>query len=198
MTDDWPSLLRSYRLRHGLTQLSLAHQIGVSQRTISRWERGEDRPEKSRQELLRDLVLEAPTSLMSILKTAVAHCPAPRALSIMPRLRLIAVSAPAIEKRPSIQHHIGDELIGMASGVLAQMLDDRELQRSILNREISCVVATTESVLRTADQRPVGKFRTTISYFEHDGTLYSDAISAAAPDDALTGYEAIHVGGDVT
>jgi len=47
MTDAWPQLIKRYRLRHGLTQGRLATAIGVSQRTVSRWERGALRPSEA-------------------------------------------------------------------------------------------------------------------------------------------------------
>lgn len=193
MAEDWRSLLRTYRLRHGLTQMALAELVGVSQRTISRWERGEDRPTKSKQLQLRDLGLEPPAQLLSNLVVSVAHCPVPRALSKMPRLQLLALSGPAIAKRPSIVRFIGHDLIGIATGILVEMLDDSVLQNGIANREIASVVCTTESVLRTAESPTIGKYQTTISYFWHDGTLFSDAISVRTRDDAPCGYRAVSV-----
>jgi hypothetical protein len=90
-------------------------------------------------------------------------------------------------------NHIGSELIGLASGVLQEMLDDRLLQRGILCRDVACVVSTTKSVLRTPESSNIRKHYTTISYFTHDGTLYSDAVSVPAPNDAECGYRAIPV-----
>jgi hypothetical protein len=71
------------------------------------------------------------------------------------------------------------------------MLEDKPLQSGIANREIACVVATTRSVLRTAEHDRIGTYRTAITYFFHDGTLYSDAVSVPASPDAPLGYEAI-------
>lgn len=34
------ALIRAQRLRQGMTQLQLAEQIGVSDKTVSKWERG--------------------------------------------------------------------------------------------------------------------------------------------------------------
>jgi transcriptional regulator with XRE-family HTH domain len=192
MAEDWTSLLRLYRLRHGLTQQALADIMGVSQRTISRWERGDDRPTKAKQAKLRDLGLDLPPVLLANLSTAVRHCPAPRALSRMPNLQLLAVSGTAIAKRPSVADLLGYELARLATGILIEMLDDAELQRGIAKREICCVRSTTSSVLRTPESARIGRFRTTISYFMHDGTLYSDAISVPAPADAICGYEAAY------
>ena len=191
MTDAWPQLIKRYRLRHGLTQAGFAASIGVSQRTVSRWERGEDRPSLALQKHLRDLGWAPPAPLLASLVQAVRHSPFPRALSRMPRLRLLALSKPALAKRPAIRDWIGRDLAPQAEGILAQMLDDRALQRGIANGEIACVVATTKSVLDTGEQVRNGTYRTLVSYFFHDGTLYSDAISAPGPARARLGYSAV-------
>lgn len=34
------ALIRAQRLRRGMTQMQLAEQIGVSDKTVSKWERG--------------------------------------------------------------------------------------------------------------------------------------------------------------
>jgi transcriptional regulator with XRE-family HTH domain len=191
MVENWSVAIRRYRLRHCLTQKQLAALIGVSQRTISRWERGEDRPGLAQQKHLRDLAWD-PAAMMSWrLFQSVSHCPMPRALSRGANICLQALSQPAIDKRPSVVNWVGRDLARIATGVLQQMLDDRILQASIAKGEIACVQSTTESVLRTAEHPHIGKFETTVSYFFHDGTLYSDAISAPARLDAVCGYRAV-------
>jgi transcriptional regulator with XRE-family HTH domain len=191
MPEDWSEFVRRYRLRHGLTQTRLASVVGVSQRTISRWERGQDKPSLDQQKYLRDLVWEPPGALLQGLAASVIHCPAPRALSRTPSLRLQALSRPAIDKRPSVTEWIGRDLVGIACGVLAEMLDDKELQAGIANREIACVLATTRSVLQTVEHPRIGTYRTTITYFFHEGTLYSDAVSVPGLPDEACGYTAI-------
>jgi transcriptional regulator with XRE-family HTH domain len=191
MSEAWSELLKRYRLRHCLTQAHLGALIGVSQRTVSRWERGEDKPSIALQKHLRELGWEPPTTLLASLAQAVRHCPFPRALSRTSRLRLQALSGPAITKRPSMRDWIGRDLAPLAQGILAEMLDDRPLQRSIAGGEIACVVATTRSVLRTPEPPRVGTYRTVITYFFHEGTLYSDAISSPAPARARLGFRAV-------
>lgn len=187
----WNSIIRNCRLRHGLSQARIAAMLGVSQRTVSRWERGEDNPSLTQQRQLRDLGWEPTGSVLQTLYASIVHCPVPRALSRGARLTLLAVSKPAIEKRPSIANWIGRDLAPAASGVLAQMLSDAELQRGILRREISAVVATTHGVLRTGEDCKVTAHRTTISYFHHEGTLYSDALSMPTSLDEPCGYMAV-------
>ena len=188
MDMSWPTKIKSHRQRHGLSQAQLAETIGVSQRTISRWERGDDNPSIAQQKRLRDMGWKLPSELMQNLVGAITNCPAPRALTRTSNLNLQALSPPALEKRPSISDWLGKDLILIANGVLSEMLDDRELQRAIKNHEISCVKSTARSVLRTPESEKVGMFKTTVNYFFHDGTLYSDAISVATADDEVCGY----------
>ena len=191
MSEDRGKLVKRYRLRHGLTQGRMAALLGVSQRTISRWELGQDTPSLDWQRRLRDLGWEPSGLLLMSLAASVRHCPFPRALSRTPKLRLQTLSIPAIQKRPSVTEWIGRDLTSIACGVLEEMLDDRPLQKSIANREVACVVSTTRSVLQTVEHPRIGTYRTVITYFFHEGTLYSDAISMAAPRNAVLGYRAI-------
>jgi transcriptional regulator with XRE-family HTH domain len=169
----------------------MAHLMGVSQRTISRWERGDDSPSLVQQKRLRDLGWEPASTLFRGIADSIAFCPAARALTRTESLRLQRLSGPALLKRPSMADWIGRDLAPIACGVLQEILDDRVLQRAISDGEIQSLVTTTRSVLRTAEHDGIGLFQTTITYFFHEGTLYNDAIGVPAPDDAVCGYHAI-------
>jgi DNA-binding transcriptional regulator YiaG len=41
---DWPTTLREFRARHGLTQKQLAERFGTSLRAVQGWEGGEAQP----------------------------------------------------------------------------------------------------------------------------------------------------------
>jgi DNA-binding XRE family transcriptional regulator len=191
--EDWSALIKRYRARHGLTQGRMAVVMGVSQRTISRWERGDDTPSLECRRHLRDLGWQPPGTLLRSLAASIPHCPFPRALSRTQNLCLQALSRPAIEKRPSVTEWIGRDLALIACGILEEMLDDRQLQKGIANREIASVVATTRSVLQTAEHERIGTYRTVVTYFFHEGTLYSDALSSLVPPgtEMPLGYKAV-------
>ncbi|MEM6495574.1 MAG: helix-turn-helix domain-containing protein [Pseudomonadota bacterium] len=193
MKNNWPELVKQVRIKFSLSQSMLSEMTGVSQKTISRWERGEVIPSGPVQNQLVEMLRRPTSNLMTSMLNAVKHCPAPRALSRMPSLRLLAVSPPAIEKRPSIVNYIDHDLSSLACGILEEMLDDRQLQRSIALQEVNCVVATTDSVLRTSEHSRIGKFQTTITYFSHEGSLYSDAVSVPATAAAVRGYRPIAI-----
>jgi hypothetical protein len=143
------------------------------------------------QKRLCDLSRSPDGLLAQRLFAAVENCPVPRALSRFPNLRLLALSPAAIMKRPTITEWIGHDLSRIASGVLADMLDDQILQKAIANGEIACVRATTRSVLRTVEAPVIQTYRTTITYFLHDGTLYSDAVSMPGLPGEECGYTPI-------
>jgi transcriptional regulator with XRE-family HTH domain len=54
--DHWPRQLRAFRSGQGLSQVALAEMLGVNQKTVSRWERGEDMPGMAMRRVLRDLI----------------------------------------------------------------------------------------------------------------------------------------------
>ena len=191
MSEDWGMVLKQFRLRQGLNQMQLAALLDVSQRTVSRWERSQDRPNLAAQMRIRDLGFAPSPPLLASLRIAIDHCPVPRALSEKHGLTLLRLSKPAIAKRPSMVNLIGEALIDRATGILQAMLDDSTLQKGIHRKEIMCVVATTRSVLRSPECDTIGTYQTTISYFVHDGTLYSDAISVPVRDEVPLGYNAV-------
>jgi transcriptional regulator with XRE-family HTH domain len=191
MLEDWSKFIKQYRVRHGLKQTHLATILGVSPSAVSVWERKQDIPAAYLQRQLRDLATHPDTLLSWKLFASIKHCSLARALSRTQNLRLLALSAPAIEKRPSVKEWLGCDLAKIACGVLQEMLDNRLLQNATAKGEIFCVMAVTKSVLQTAEHPRIGTYRTTISYFFHEGTLYDDAISVPVPADTPCGYRAI-------
>jgi len=196
--EEWRRFVHRYRMRHGLSQCGLADLMGVAQRTISRWERGEDMPSVAQQKRLRDLGWDPASSLFRGIASSIAPCPAPRALTRTSSLRLQALSGPALAKRPSMANWIDRDLAPIACGVLAEILEDQLLQRAIVAGEIQSLVTTTRSVLASEEHERIGVYRTTITYFFHEGVLYNDAIGVPAPDDAELGYWVVPMDGAFT
>ena len=89
--------------------------------------------------------------------------------------------APAIAFRPSIVNWIGHDLAPITRGTLLHMMENRELQKSVLKGEVACISAVTQSSFQLAE-RPSGRFLTTISFFRIDGKLLCDAITVRAQE----------------
>ncbi|WP_304074991.1 helix-turn-helix transcriptional regulator [Maricaulis maris] len=62
-TIHWPSVIRHYRLSKGLKQAALAHDLGVTQTMVSRWEAAAAVPSVRIQERLFDLYWASQTSV---------------------------------------------------------------------------------------------------------------------------------------
>ncbi len=188
MQQEWSNLVKQYRLRFGLTQQDMALLFGVSQKTVSRWESGENRPGLAQQVLFKDLFREPSSIAYEALAATVKNCPAPRALCFHDNLNLQALSQLRIAKRPSIVNWIGCDLLPIVCGVQAEMLDDYPLQHSIRMGEIACINTVSRSNLLTPEYPIIGTHRTTISFFRIDGRLLRDSISVPAPEGSELGY----------
>jgi DNA-binding transcriptional regulator YiaG len=59
--ENWPADIKAFRLRSGMTQETFGERYGVSGASVSRWERGKERPSISAQIRLRRDVTAAPS-----------------------------------------------------------------------------------------------------------------------------------------
>lgn len=169
----------------------MAAALGVASRRYNEWEQDKRLPDADVVSKLADITSDLDRSWLAGLSRSVMRSSLPRALSRGDRLTLQALSGPAIDKRPSIMNWIGEDLAPIASGLLEEMMADAALQRAIERRDVVGVVATTRSVLKTAESETVGAYRTSISYFYHAGVRYSDAVSVPVSLDERTGYTPI-------
>ncbi len=155
------------------------------------WEKCEGAPGQAEHDYVFKLLSDLPSELMAGLRERVVNCNLSRALSKSTRLNLQCISGPALEKRPSISNWLGRNMAPIATGVLRTMLDEKDLQRAIAKREVAGIVSTTRSVLQTVEADSVPTYRTTITYFYHDGELYSDAIGLPVDADERLGFTPI-------
>jgi hypothetical protein len=103
-------------------------------------------------------------------------------------MTLLAVSKPNTALRPSIVDWIGRDLAPIACGVLAQIFDDRPLQRAIADGEIAYLSSVTRSNFKTAEHPISGTYRSTTSFFFIEGTLFYDTVSVRAGESDPLGY----------
>ena len=171
----------------------MADLCSLQPKRLAAVEREETEPSPELVGRLIDLSHRLPSELVSSLTTSVGRSGLPRALSRSNKLRLEALSGPAIQERPQIVDWIGRDLAPVACGVLRSILEDSALQRAIRKREVASIVTTTRSVLRIEDADEIGTFRTTINYFFHDGVLFSDAIPVPASESERMGFTPLMV-----
>ena len=95
--DDWRLLIRGYRRENGLKQEALAYMLGVDQTTVSRWERGKDKPSLAMQKRLRDLMWKREDTALEAVERLVRFSPG-RATLLMPGTKIVAVSEPTARR----------------------------------------------------------------------------------------------------
>lgn len=78
-SNDWLAHLHKFRLDNSLTQHDIAAFLGISQKTVSRWERGVDQPSAEIRDKLR-LLLEGDRSQLPNVYEAVRKASVPLAL----------------------------------------------------------------------------------------------------------------------
>ena len=71
MQPEWSVLIKRYRVRFGLTQHAMGQLLGVSQKTVSRWENGENQPYPAQQGQFRDLIRKPDGMVSASLRAAV-------------------------------------------------------------------------------------------------------------------------------
>ena len=95
MQPEWSILTKRYRRQFGLTQHGMGQLLGVSQKTVSRWESGENQPSLAQQQQFRELLRKPGNAVSAVLRAAVAHCPAKRMLALHKNCTLLAASKPS-------------------------------------------------------------------------------------------------------
>lgn len=78
--EDFAARIRTFRRQSRLSQQALAAFLGVGQRTVSRWERGVDRPSSALQERLDALIGGKGSSQLPTIYEAILNSPVPLAL----------------------------------------------------------------------------------------------------------------------
>jgi len=116
---DWSNALRDYRRRHGLTQAALAEILDVDPTTVSRWERGRDRPALGIASRLTSLIVPRTRDVERALKLLIDTTDAIAALfddkyrllysSAMHR-RLLGVDASALYGRSFVRYRSHAEI----------------------------------------------------------------------------------------
>jgi transcriptional regulator with XRE-family HTH domain len=105
MAEDWGPLVRRFRVLHGLTQERIAEMFGVSQRTVSRWERSENKPSPQCRRRLRDLTPQEPSGHATLQEDHVAFAIAERAVALLGSLSPESIERlPAAERRRLAEH----------------------------------------------------------------------------------------------
>lgn len=133
------AILRTWRRQNNLKQASLAHQLGVSQPAIARWEKGVDMPSPAMAARIRDLMSQSSNRELAVQKLLTERVSCIRALFDFEDMRLLAVSDGFRAIWPKFTEYLGvalrDDLVNEA----ALVSHDRHLRQEILDGNVGLI-----------------------------------------------------------
>jgi transcriptional regulator with XRE-family HTH domain len=169
--EGFASRLRLWRRANMVKQASLAHDLGVTQAAVSRWENGIDTPSPALMRKLKDLLAKSGNNAFPE-RRLIERQSVVRALFDLDGTYLLASSQGMRKLWPSFAGMTDIPLADYLIGELAGLLHDDETTRSIRKGEVLLVTGVTERHLnldvdhavrhrwhlsmRTCDARSVG------------------------------------------
>ena len=154
---DWPRKIKELRYFEDLKQDVLARQLGVSQASVSQWERGvAEPPEDVQNRLLRRLALTPPERYLRALKTSVRASPNVAFLMVRRKGEVVIemISDGAIHLTNFLTHEdVGRPMRGRFGPVVDSHLD--QLEREGLFEGKLEAAHGTAMLDRDGKQRPV-------------------------------------------
>lgn len=140
------SSITDWRKAHAIKQAALADYVGVSQATVSRWERGIDQPNLGAQNRLRDLVSKMMHSDMDLLRhrVMVENLPDARALFDYDGIQFITCSERFEAIWPGFSQCQGMMLRDYMVGETRELVEDDEMRRAILSGDVLYMAGVSE------------------------------------------------------
>jgi transcriptional regulator with XRE-family HTH domain len=131
--------LRTWRRQNNLKQASLAHQLGVSQPAIARWEKGVDMPSPAMTARIHDLMAQSSNRELAMQKILTERTGSIRALFDFEDMRLLAVSSGFREVWPEFSEYQGISLRDDLVNEVAVVSNDRHLRKQILEGSVGLI-----------------------------------------------------------
>jgi transcriptional regulator with XRE-family HTH domain len=137
--DDLSEVLRSWRRAKGLKQGLLADMLGVSQSSVSRWERGLDQPSAVLAARLRSLVFKEAVSEIAVQQAITERLPGFAALVDLDGMRLLATTRAFKAVWSEAVKAEGERFAEHLTELSRELFNDEEFLQSVKRREIALV-----------------------------------------------------------
>ena len=161
MHDDFGSKLKTWRVQHGWNQKALAAHLGVTQATVSRWERQIDTPAPRNLLEIRGILDRwSLQNVLEIERIGIAGLMTPRAIFDTDGLKLLAWSNGFAELWP--KNHQGKTLeflkdrylVDELANETAQIIHDPETEYQIGKGNIIAISCVTQKSTEFEDDHP--------------------------------------------
>lgn len=172
----FPQFLRTWRQTNSLRQVDVSELLGISQGTLSKWERGQDLPSVRRVQDIVDFISNRQgRDPFAVDRAFIAMQTDIRALFEYEGARLISVSAGMRQQWPVFSTLIGKEMRQHLVGETRLVYEDQELARKIRAREVSIIVGVSYRHVDIPVDEPI-KHRWILAFRSYAGRLLGEVV----------------------
>jgi DNA-binding transcriptional regulator YiaG len=178
--------LKRWRQLNQIKQSALAHQLGVSQPAVSRWERGLDLPEPWRMTQLRQLMIETSNDELTLQALFISRQAGIRALIDYEDMSVVSVSMGYRALWPETSELLNVSMRDALVNEAQQIGDDDNMRRDVLAGAIGLIsgVSTRHTSLQTDMPVP---HRWHACFRRLGGRVYADMVFEPCAPDTPTG-----------
>lgn len=174
--DEFPEFLRSWRRSKKLRQIQLAHLLGVSQGTISKWEAGVEIPSRFKIDDIIDFISERKgRDPFAVDRAFIKMQMDVRALFSYEGARLIGVSQGLKELWPDFSKLVGKEMRQHLVGETRLLYDDVDLAERIKARDIGIITGVSLRHVDIMLDEPI-KHRWILAFRSYSGRLLGEVV----------------------
>jgi transcriptional regulator with XRE-family HTH domain len=137
--DDLSEVLRNWRRTNGMKQGVLADMLGVSQSSVSRWERGLDHPSNALSARLRSIVFKGAVNEIAVQQAITERLPGFAALVDLDGMRLLATTRAFRAVWSEAVKAEGERFADHLTGLTRELFNDEEFLQSVKHKEIVLV-----------------------------------------------------------
>lgn len=168
--------LRSWRQTNSLRQIDVSELLGISQGTLSKWERGQDLPSVRRVQDIVDFISNRQgRDPFAVDRTFIAMQADIRALFEYEGARLISVSAGMRKQWPVFSTLVGKEMQQHLVGETRLIYEDVKLAQKIKAREVSIIVGVSYRHVDIPVDEPI-KHRWILAFRSYAGRLLGEVV----------------------
>lgn len=172
----FPELLRAWRRSQSLRQIQVARLLGVSQGTISKWERGEELPSAFKmQDILEFTSSRNGRDPFAVDRAFIRMQTDVRALFAYDGARLVGVSQGLRTQWPVFSTLIGKEMRQHLVGETRLLYEDEELAERIKARDVAIIIGVSSRHVDIPVDQPI-KHRWILAFRSYSGQLLGEVV----------------------
>jgi transcriptional regulator with XRE-family HTH domain len=193
----FPEFLRNWRRSQAMRQIQLARLLGVSQGTVSKWERGEELPSAFKiQDIMEFITSRNGRDPFAVDRAFIRMQTDIRALFTYEGARLIGVSQGLRAQWPEFATLIGKEMRQHLVAETRLLYTDADLAERIKARDVAIIIGVSSRHVDLAVDHPI-KHRWILAFRAYSGQLLGEVVYYPLEADAPERIERVIAVADI-